>query len=137
MVTAAYAYPNSDLVSNAFITIDKSFQIGRSISASSSQGWNIYVQDLDLDHITYPKTLTYSDGIDVPYIDILYNNGKNGAQGNFLLDDYATNPFSLTLTKWSNNILEGTFEGKLRWGGGQDSTATFNNGEFKIKLIRY
>ncbi len=137
LVTAAYVYPNSDLVYNAYITEDLSFQIPRGVSASSSQGWSIYVSNLDLDHITYPKTLILSGAVDAPYIDVLYNNGTSGAQGNFVIDDYETYPFNITLTKWSNNILEGTFEGKLRWGGGVDSTATFNNGEFRLKLVRF
>jgi hypothetical protein len=134
-VTATYTLPNSDLVSNAYDSEYYTFQIERGISASSSQGWNIIIRELDLDDIAYPKTLTYSDH---PDMDIMYNDGTSGAQGNFLLDDdYDTNPFSITLTSWSNDILEGTFEGKLRWGGGSDSTTTINDGEFKIKMIRY
>lgn len=133
LVTATYSSPNSELVSNAYITEDQMFQIERGISATSSGGWNILVRNLDLDHLTYPKILTYADSD----IDILYNNGTSGAKGNFVLDDYDTYPFSLTLTKWSNDILEGTFQGKLRWGGGQDSTANIANGEFRIKMTRY
>jgi hypothetical protein len=134
LVNATYTLPNSDLVSNAYDSEYHMFQIERGISASSSQGWNIIIRELDLDAITYPTTLTYSDH---PDMDILYNNGTSGAQGNFLLDDYETNPFSITLDSWSDDILEGTFEGKLRWGGGSDSTTTINDGEFRIKMIRY
>lgn len=137
LVIATYSTPNSSLVSNAYFTDDNRFQFERKVSSGSSQGWNVHIEDLDLDNITYPRTLKETNLSVDPYIDVSYNNGTSGAAGNFVINNLDSNLFSLTLNKWSNDVLEGTFSGELIWGSSYDSTFTFSNGEFKIKLVRF
>jgi len=136
-LTTTYVMPNSDLISNAYFQDDLWFHIIRGTASGSSQNWDFRVTNIDLDKITYPKTITLTDNTDEPSLDVLYNNGTEGASGNFLNDYLDPTTFHLTLNKWSNDVLEGTFEGKLIWGGGYDSTLTVKSGEFRIKLMRY
>jgi hypothetical protein len=136
LVEASYSPANSDIVSNAYHTDDKRFQIQRYLSSGTSQGYNISVDDIDLDQITYPKTLAYSGYFGLPMLDVFYNNGTDGASGNFVINNLDSTLFSLTLSSYISDVLSGTFSGKLRWGSDYDSTLTFTDGEFKAKLIR-
>ena len=137
LVNAAYSTANSDLVSNAYHVDDKRFQIERYVASGTSKGYIISVMDLDLDQISYPKTLRYTSYSGLPTLDVYYNNGKEGSSGNFVVNNLDSTLFSLTLNSFTSDVLSGTFSGKLRWGNDYDSTLTFTDGEFKAKMIRY
>lgn len=137
LVEATYKFPNSDVVSNPYHSADQRFQMERYVSSSTSQGYEIFLQDLDLDHITYPTTIRQTNLSGDPYPEMIYNNGNSGADGNFLINNLDSTLFSITFSSFNNDVLQGSFSGKLRWGSNYDSTLTFTDGEFKIKLIRY
>ena len=107
------------------------------VTSGSSQGWTVSIDDLDLDNISYPRTLRFTNFTYDPFLHMLYNNGISGPKGNYVINNLDSNLFSLTLTKWSADILEGNFSGKLRWGSDYDSTLTFTKGKFEVKLKRW
>jgi len=137
LVEATFKPQNSDVVCNPYFVDDDQFQMERYVSASSTKGFEMFLWDLDLDHMTYPRTIRQTNMSGDPYPEMVYNNGTSGADGNFVINNLDSTLFSITFSSFNGNILQGTFSGLLRWGGSYDSTLTFTNGEFKIKMVRF
>lgn len=134
---SAFSNPGNSPFGSSFDPDQRMVQFQRYVSENTTQGWNFFINNLDLDNITYPKTIKYTNFSTDPLPEVIYNNGMEGAKGNFVVNNLDSNLFSITINSYTNDVIEGTFSGKLRWGSGYDSTLTFTDGEFKVPLFRY
>ncbi|MFD2561226.1 hypothetical protein [Aquimarina rubra] len=113
------------------------FTFQRKISEENQIVWYMSVDDLDLDNITFPRTLRHFENNGDPFLDFSYINDNDGQEISYGLDNINTERFSVVLTDWSDDILSGTFSGELSSGAGDnDPFITVTNGSFRIKLSR-
>jgi hypothetical protein len=125
--------------SNIYNTINNNCIIETRKSSSDIRGWNMDLEYLGLDSLSYPINLKYDNFNNIPRIKSMnYVDIPNGGAGTYVLDIYKPDQLVLTLTKWEDEILEGTFSGDLKWNLSStgDSTITFTEGKFKIPMRR-
>ena len=138
VVKADFAVLLQDREFNGFFTKNNSVKIQRYVSSSDNRGYFITLNRTDLDSINYPLEIKYASATDKQSLRFVYYDIDNNPWLNNMVDD---GDFSITLTKYENKTLEGTFEGNLYRIDPNDSTniltKAISNGSFKMILKEF
>lgn len=141
LLHATYTCPYSNCVetSGYYLEDMQMIQIYRRMSLNDYRAWEIIIENVDLNTLTVPTTITPSGTEENPlYFDVTYYTQASNLSPGWISDGISLgeNSFTVTITSKTNDILEGTFSGTLRSGSDFDLTKTITEGKFKIKLYR-
>lgn len=127
-----YKVPASDPFFNAYLFEDQIIQIQRLVSQGSPEGVNFTFDRIKLDQLNLPATFGYSNDSNSISLSFFYYDENNVSYGQNILDP---DDFQLELSSKTNDVLEGSFSGRLYSVDGD--TLSIENGVFEVWVKRY
>tara|TARA_R110002050_G_scaffold109799_1_gene221398 strand:- start:129624 stop:130157 length:534 start_codon:yes stop_codon:yes gene_type:complete len=133
-VEARFKVILQDEIFNGYFKDTKTIQMQRYMENGNPQRLIFKIERIDLANTTFPVTIKYSIDQGEPTVGVTYVDVNNLTFGTNI-----NNPddFTLTLTGYENNLLQGTYAGNLFSGITTHPKVEITNGELNIELVTY
>jgi hypothetical protein len=131
-INCSYRAPGFDKTFSGFEEEEQLVHIQRLKSSAGQEGYQIELENIDLDAVTYPESLRFDSLASNPRLRFFYYTPTGKVYG-----QQATDPtkFSLTIDNWDDDDLTGVFSGVLN--ASQNDSIRVTNGQFLVHIKRF
>lgn len=130
-IKAEYKPVLGDPLYNAYYKAEKNILFARRLDSKKTHGFRIEINDVDLDQVNFPIVLQHNTAGN-PRVNLAYTDENDSL---WQMNIAAPMMFQLTLDKYQNNRISGTFGGTLYLS--EKDSLKIDNGKFEIELNIY